>query len=596
MNYFSFASMITFFVCVYAIYTVLKISYKSPTTILFALYMSCFALWSLGYVFIYSETNKQVIWFWYSVAAFGWIPASFIRIVLYIYMTQNEFLKKQYWFIFIIALFPVWMLYQQFTGVFLVKDFMMTPLGTVEIIDVTAKGVWFIPLYSLISIIAGIVLLMWGIFKTKRKDIRSGYIWLIISNIIMYFFIMGLNILLPALKIRIPSIGAFTAIVIPLITFYIITRHKFFYVNLYSFENNHDVSIINSLYKLETIFDNIQNGILVVDDKCRIVRYNTYMSSFFSRPVIQGKTMCYEAIHDRTIPRVNCPIRDMDGTSLTNQREVIKCTTYEKQFDVHYYPIVEKGNEIKGYILIFTDITNILQQKKIQEDTERIIRHDLKNHLYAITGYAEFYKDATAYSHEDIRDAFSIIHGESQKMNEIINSSLTLIKLERGNYNVIKEKVSLYLLILHVKISLENMIKQKEITVRYDVLKEKSESFMMYGEMLLLENMFLNLVKNAVESATKGSTVTVSGEIDVDMEDYQGIIVITIHNDAVVPESIRDIFFEKYTTGKSGGTGLGNYTALLIAKAHRGDISYVTDKHKGTTVTVRLSRSSSDQE
>jgi len=591
MNYFSFASMITFFVCVFAIYTVLKISYKSPTTILFALYMFCFALWSLGYVFIYPETNKQVIWFWYSVAAFGWIPAQFVRLFFYVYMTQNEFLKKQYWIIFILALFPVWMFYQQFTGVFLVKDFMMTPLGTVEIIDVTAPGIRFIPLYSMFSSIIGIVLLTVGIFKTKRKDIRAGYIWLIISNIIMYFFIMGLNILLPALKIRIPSIGAFTAIVIPLITFYIITRYKFFYVNLYSLENNHDVSIINGLYTIETIFDNIQNGILVIDDQYRIVRYNIYMSSFFSRPVIPGKTTCYEALQNRIIPCVNCPIRGMDGTPLMNQREVIKCATCQKQFDVHYYPILEKSNETKGYIQVFTDITDMLQQKKIQEDTERIIRHDLKNHLYAITGYAEFYKDAV----EDVRDAFSIIHGESQKMNEIINSSLTLIKLERGNYNVIKEKVSLYLLILHVKISLENMIKQKEITVQYDVLKEKSESFIMYGEMLLLENMFLNLVKNAVESASTGSIVTISGEIDVDMEDYQGIIVITIHNDAVVPESIRDIFFEKYTTGKSGGTGLGNYTALLIAKAHRGDISYVTGDDKGTTVIVRLSRSSSDQ-
>ncbi|MBN8839327.1 MAG: TonB-dependent receptor plug domain-containing protein [Sphingomonadales bacterium] len=56
-----------------------------------------------------------------------------------------------------------------------------------------------------------------------------------------------------------------------------------------------------------------------------------------------------------------------------------------------------------------------------------------------------------------------------------------------------------------------------------------------------------------------------------------------------VPEAIRERFFEKYaTSGKRGGTGLGTYTARLVAQAHGGSIELQTGQGEGTVVRVRL--------
>ncbi|MEZ0232684.1 MAG: hypothetical protein ACAH12_07570, partial [Methylophilaceae bacterium] len=63
-------------------------------------------------------------------------------------------------------------------------------------------------------------------------------------------------------------------------------------------------------------------------------------------------------------------------------------------------------------------------------------------------------------------------------------------------------------------------------------------------------------------------------------------------NKGAVPAAIRNSFFERFVTqGKSGGTGLGTYSARLLAEAQNGHISLdVSDEDNLTIVTVSLPR------
>ena len=102
------------------------------------------------------------------------------------------------------------------------------------------------------------------------------------------------------------------------------------------------------------------------------------------------------------------------------------------------------------------------------------------------------------------------------------------------------------------------------------------------AEELLLYSMLSNLVRNAVEAAPPGSTVSLS----FSNEDAGAI---AIHNEGAIPEKIRDRFFEKFATaGKPGRTGLGAYFAKLIAKTLGGTIGFETSEKAETTIMVRL--------
>jgi signal transduction histidine kinase len=112
---------------------------------------------------------------------------------------------------------------------------------------------------------------------------------------------------------------------------------------------------------------------------------------------------------------------------------------------------------------------------------------------------------------------------------------------------------------------------------------DEDKPFMIFGERLLCYTLFANLLNNAIEASSPAGAVT------IDLEETGASWRVAIHNDGEVPQEIRGRFFEKYVTcGKSHGTGLGTYSALMVARAHGGSIHMTTGAREGTTLTVEL--------
>ena len=106
------------------------------------------------------------------------------------------------------------------------------------------------------------------------------------------------------------------------------------------------------------------------------------------------------------------------------------------------------------------------------------------------------------------------------------------------------------------------------------------DQFIISDDRLLAYSMLSNLIKNAVEASPERK------EIVIAMEDGESPSV-SIRNHGTVPVEIRDTFFDKYATaGKSGGTGLGTYSARLIAETLGGNIKLDTSDDTRTTIRI----------
>jgi signal transduction histidine kinase len=177
------------------------------------------------------------------------------------------------------------------------------------------------------------------------------------------------------------------------------------------------------------------------------------------------------------------------------------------------------------------------------------------------------------------------IEDSGQRMLGMINLSLDLFKMERGIYRLQPVSVDILKIIKKIIDEMKNLAKSWGIDIHLLVNGKPANDadvFLALGEELLCYSMLANLIKNAVEASPEESDVTV-------MLENEEELIISIHNLGAVPMDIQDSFFEKYvTSGKDSGTGLGTYSARLIAETQGGNIRFETSEEEGTTVTITI--------
>ncbi len=224
---------------------------------------------------------------------------------------------------------------------------------------------------------------------------------------------------------------------------------------------------------------------------------------------------------------------------------------------------------------------------KLREEIERITRHDLKGPLSGIITMSDVLVSDTTLG-ERQQEHLRIINRAGYRILEMIDRSLDLYKMETGRYRLNADGIDLVPTLSRIRRDQDRRMARQglRLTLRKNgaPVEEEGENFFVWGEELLLYSLFSNLITNAIEASPQDA------EITIDLTEEDEARRVSIHNSGVVPLEIRDRFFEKYATaGKENGTGLGTYSARLIARTHGGDITMTSADDQGTRVTVHLS-------
>ena len=219
----------------------------------------------------------------------------------------------------------------------------------------------------------------------------------------------------------------------------------------------------------------------------------------------------------------------------------------------------------------------------IRDEVERINRHDLKSSLNLVIGYPELLLNSEEPLSTDQRKYIKRIASAGYRMLDMIQFHLDMFKMEQGIYRLKTMNVDLVDLMTSLEEEMALLLNQSgvKLSIMLDGKEiEGVEELFLTGEGMLLRTMFRNLIKNAVEASNEGDTVTIAIKSGPP-------ISVTVKNTLAVPEEIRERFFDKYVTlGKEDGTGLGTYSAKLIAETHKATISMHSAKNTGTEVTA----------
>ncbi|MGN7613447.1 response regulator [Magnetococcales bacterium HHB-1] len=228
----------------------------------------------------------------------------------------------------------------------------------------------------------------------------------------------------------------------------------------------------------------------------------------------------------------------------------------------------------------------LIEAAHLKEDVDRIMRHDLKGPLNSIIGVPQILIDDLSLD-EEYETLLQTVEQSGYKMLQMINRSLDLYKMESGAYVLHPERVDLAKIARRVCQDACTLLHGKKIQVTLHIngqCDDGIETFTVIGEELLCHSMVSNLFQNAVEASPYGETIKISL-----VSGIHGVL--RIDNQGAVPAQIRERFFEKYVTaGKTGGTGLGTYSAKLMATTMKGVIRLLPTDNNTTAVEVSLKR------
>ncbi len=238
------------------------------------------------------------------------------------------------------------------------------------------------------------------------------------------------------------------------------------------------------------------------------------------------------------------------------------------------------------YVAVKKDISSRKDLEQMKEDVERIMHHDLRSPLGGIVSLPDLIRDYGNLNPEQ-EEMLEMLESSGQRMLRMVDMSLDLLKMERGTYTCDPRKVDPESVVRAVLAEIEPAFKYQQIqAIITQNRPDESAPLLMYAEEHLLYGILSNLIKNAFEASPDGE------QVSIHLSDAP-VPTIAIENRGGVPAPVRKYFFEKYKTfGKKSGTGLGTYSARLMANTMGYDLKLdISDARDTTTVTMVASGS-----
>ncbi|WP_328983715.1 PAS domain S-box protein [Thiorhodovibrio winogradskyi] len=256
-------------------------------------------------------------------------------------------------------------------------------------------------------------------------------------------------------------------------------------------------------------------------------------------------------------------------------------------------PVFDEQGVLQNYVAVTQDIKDRKELERIKEDVERIMRHDLKTPLNAVINVPEVLLLDEGLS-ADQREDIQLIRESGRRMLDLIDLSLDMFKIESGQFAYHASPVNLVNIMQTVSTFIEQPLKRKQLSLSMhhngQVLSRSSpvdRGPSVAADARLLLSMLGNLLANAVEASPLGATIILAIRDHDAADDH---VLLEIVNQGAVPKAIRERFFTKYSThGKSNGTGLGTYSAKLMADTMGFELTMTTsDAEDRTCIRLRM--------
>jgi len=344
--------------------------------------------------------------------------------------------------------------------------------------------------------------------------------------------------------------------------------------------------------KADSILRCMIEGVLVLDPKGHVLVMNEQAKAMFNVPrerEIQSVSMLEISRH----PEVHKILDEVLAVDFAEQRYAKEVELGDDRwFRVNAVRLRDPQGRSLGSILVFHNVTDVKRFESMRSDFVANVSHELRTPLTAIRGYVETLLDTPPSDPGDSRQFLEIIGRHSERLSRLTEDLLTLSDLESGNVQLALQPLDPSQLVQRVLEIFWDRAAKKDVTLTHDL---ESDMPRLRGDADRLQQLFINLVDNAIKYTPSGGTVTVSAARIAPDNGAPPQLEISVRDTGPgIPEKdlprLTERFYrvDKARSRDLGGTGLGLAIVKHIVQAHKGELKIESTINKGTAVRVRL--------
>ncbi len=333
----------------------------------------------------------------------------------------------------------------------------------------------------------------------------------------------------------------------------------------------------NEKNRLSTIINNMDEGLIILDDDLRVIMLNASAYSWLGT----------------TIPIAECRGRHI--TEVCESGEICDCIERAdamnlsldgRDLQLHVNHVVSSDEQI-GRIGLLLDVTERTQIDRIKQEFTANVSHELKTPLTSISGYAEMIETGMAQG-DDTRLFAGRIRRESARMLTLISDIIKLSQLDEATEGGELEQSDLCLICENCMDVLEMSAKRHEVT-----LSLEGDHFELLASPSQLTELVYNLIDNGISYNHAGGSVKLTLTSNPDGYGKNAIAMLSVSDTGIgiSKEHQARVFERFYRVDKSrsketGGTGLGLAIVKHVAERHNAKIELESKLGEGTTIRV----------
>jgi len=366
---------------------------------------------------------------------------------------------------------------------------------------------------------------------------------------------------------------------------------------------------------LETVFNAIQEGIIVTDSKARITYLNDAACGLFGLEAGEaiGKRL------DERIGGLDWGSLTRSGGPVSHDMEIF----YPQNRFINFYVVplmmelrertvaggVDSGGlvatiargsgprstpaataaEEVGHVMILRDITESRRTAQQTIESERLnalrllaagVAHEIGNPLNSLHIHLQLMERSVQKLHDgektELQQSIDVARSEVNRLDSIVTQFLKAIRPSRPqlrpeNVNTIVEEAVRFF---------APELQDREILVEQEL---RSDLPLLQLDRDQMKQAFYNVMKNSVEATHRHGTL----RIRTDLADTHVIVRFEDSGGGMSAENLSRVF-EPYFTTKPSGSGLGLLIVRRIVREHGGELSIESNQGKGLTLTIRL--------